>query len=523
MQSGISNQLQLDTIFYFGKKPAKHMGSTFLLINLEEGHGKDLILGDINYPNMVALYNGGTKDSAYMIRQDNAFPSNTKPVHLFSYPQAYYLDVDNDSVNDLLVSPFEPSLQTSENFKSIWYYKNTGTNTAPVFNFQKNNFLQDEMIDVGGGAYPVLFDYDNDGLLDLLVSNFGYFDTAWYDHGYLNSTFISKIALFKNTGSITKPEFTLITRDFANLSQLKLNAIYPTFGDLDGDELEDMLIGNSNGKLLFFKNIANPGSPANFMLTDNNYQNINAGSFSTPQLVDLNHDGLIDLVIGEQSGRLHYYENTGTAIAPVFTLKSDTLGGVFVTDTLTSNYGYSVPCFFKDNSNQYKLFAGCEQGELFYYKNIETNLTGKFTLAEKQLLYINEGTRTAAAIADLDNDGIPDMIIGNYRGGLSYYKGDTNLIHNDIPQITLQTNSIQLFPNPVKDNLTISFPSVESSNINLTIYNGSGKTVYKNSIRNPKQLTLSTQEWNNGIYFLKSECLEQSRMQITTHKFVIAH
>ena len=42
------------------------------------------------------------------------------------------------------------------------------------------------------------------------------------------------------------------------------------------------------------------------------------GSFSTPQLVDLNRDGLLDLVIVERSGidngvlnGINYFENTG--------------------------------------------------------------------------------------------------------------------------------------------------------------------------------------------------------------------
>ena len=45
---------------------------------------------------------------------------------------------------------------------------------------------------------------------------------------------------------------------------------------------------------------------------------IDVGSFSTPQLVDLNRDGLLDLVIGERSGidngvlnGINYFENTG--------------------------------------------------------------------------------------------------------------------------------------------------------------------------------------------------------------------
>ncbi len=40
---------------------------------------------------------------------------------------------------------------------------------------------------------------------------------------------------------------------------------------------------------------------------------------STPSFADLDGDGDLDAVVGEGDGTLHYFENTGSAIAPVFT------------------------------------------------------------------------------------------------------------------------------------------------------------------------------------------------------------
>ena len=53
--------------------------------------------------------------------------------------------------------------------------------SQPQFNLSTRSFLQDRMIDVGAGAYPVFCDIDQDGLMDLLIGNYGYYDTSYYD------------------------------------------------------------------------------------------------------------------------------------------------------------------------------------------------------------------------------------------------------------------------------------------------------------------------------------------------------
>ena len=49
----------------------------------------------------------------------------------------------------------------------VHFVKNNGTNNAPEWDYVSSDFLQEGMIDLGRGAYPVLYDVDSDGLIDL--------------------------------------------------------------------------------------------------------------------------------------------------------------------------------------------------------------------------------------------------------------------------------------------------------------------------------------------------------------------
>ena len=435
----------------------KHVGSTLLALDLNNDGVKDLLTGGINFPNIIALYNGGTKDSAHMISVDTMFPSYSRPVHLYEFPCPFYLDMDNDSINDLVVSPFDPTNNpayvVADNFRNVWYYKNTGTNTSPNFQFVTDRFFTSEMIGVGSTSFPVIYDVNGDGLPDLLIGNFGYYDSSYYKEGFLKSVYTSKIAYYKNTGTMNHPEFHLVTDDFANLSSLHLRGIFPTFSDIDGDGSDDMIIGNSDGTIIFFKNTAGPHNEPVYAAPQFNYQGIKTGTFSTPQLFDLDKDGLKDLIIGEQNGNLNYYRNTGSATNPSFTLVTDSLGKINVTNYNLSYYGYSTPSLFRDQQGNTSLLVGSDEGKVHYYTNIDGNLGGKFkdsdslfSLVSDTPFQITSGWRISPAIGNLTDSVFMDLIVGNYSGGLNYYSKGKK------PQVI---TSVREKPEPVKNHFTI--------------------------------------------------------------------
>ena len=514
-------------------KATRHTGSTMLPGDFNGDTLADLILGDVDYFNLTKLTNGGTLDSAHITTADTLFPSLSNPINFNSFPVASLADVNNDGLKDLLVSPFSSVNTLPENLKSVWYYKNTGNASIPQFTFIQPDFLQKDMIEFGSGAYPVIYDVNSDGLPDIMVGNYGYLDSSYYEFGNLKSKMRSQLALMINTGTLTNPSFHITTKDYANLSQLKLQALYPTFGDLDNDGDIDMLCGQANGSVIYFENTAGVGNLPVYAAPIFNYQGIDVGDFSAPQLFDMNNDSLIDLVVGKKSGYLTYYQNTGTAINPVFTKITDTLGKVCVIDPMVSYTGFSTPCFFKD-SNQIKLFVGSDNGYIYYYKDIEANLAGKFTAVDSVLIsiysdsstyLIKDGVRTGVAAADFDNDGYIDMVLGNFAGGLTYYKGVKAKNYNGIDESTSNESfTFSLYPNPVSDKLNITVNGNINSQIKIEIYDVVGRKVVEKEFRNASNLTMDIRPYRPGFYMCRVMSLNRSGLWSSagTKKFIIS-
>ncbi len=485
----------------------RHTGSTFMIFD-ENGDGlDDLLLGDVDYSSPALLINGGDSEETFMVNYTFTFPDYDVPIDLLSFPVMNYLDLNNDNRRDLIVSTFDPSLVKSKNLESIWFYKNTGQDGQPILQLQQKNLFQEDMLDFGAGAVPVFFDHNSDGLMDLIVGNFGYFDSSYYGPGsFLNCNYRSQLALLENVGTIESPVFKLIDRNYIHLpsyfsAEEPLFAACPAFGDMDGDNDKDMLIGNSEGNLHAFENIAGPGNPADFILSEYNFQGIDAGYYSAPQLFDLDEDGLQDLVIGKRNGTLSLYKNNGTTTSPEFDFTTDSLGYVDVRDADLSVFGYCIPYFFKDDNGEIHLFAGSEFGDIYYYSGINNNLDGKFKLVMKNYLWIDEGLRSAVAVGNLDADDFPDMIVGNYSGGLSYFDG-TPAPPAGFGKQEMIKNFI-LYPNPAGDYLNIQTIYNESfRNFNITVFDISGKKMvgFKN-IQMKKNIDIS--QLKPGIYFIK--------------------
>lgn len=472
-----------------------HAGSTVTPLDLQGDGVMDLLLGDISFNNIVALFNGGTIDSAMMVQVDNAFPSYDQPVDLPIFPGAFHVDVDDDGKRDLVLSPNSTSLANSH--ESIWYYHNTGTDAAPIFEFQQEDLFQDRMIDFGEGAFPVLFDHDQDGLMDLVVANHGYFEAG--------NVYAGKLALLRNVGTATAPAFDLVTDDYMGLSQSGIGtAMYPAFGDVDGDGDHDMLIGDLQGRLHFYRNTGS--GTAEFTLVQNNVTDaggevIDVGQFATPQLFDLDGDGLLDLLIGERNGNLNYYHNSGTNTVPSWTLIDENLGDVSTVEWWNIT-GHSVPFMFNGDAGK-EIILGSESGWLHHYGDIDGNLEGAWTLIDSTFLDIHDGQRTGVCLYDFTGDGALDMVIGNYRGGLSFWRSDDNT-SVDQAEGGDQQHTFSLYPNPAVEEVQLVAHVPLDRNSYWSLTNSMGqmvKTLKAVADRN----SMSLAGLSPGIYHVRLE------------------
>jgi hypothetical protein len=474
----------------------KHAGSTLLAIDIDNDNDKDLVLGDISYNNLNILINGGDNQNANMITVDSIFPQNydnTIAANMHVYPASYYLDVTNDGIKDLVVTT--NSQHNSENFESCWLYENIGQNTLPDFNFVKKDFLQADMVELGTSAFPTFYDYNNDGLQDLIIGNYGYHSP--------NNDPISSLALFKNTGNDSVPEYDLIDRDWLDLSTTNLNTnlnipalnLSPTFGDLDGDNNKDLIIGDADGKLHLFTNTGG----GNFQLSTANYQNIDIGQFAQPQLIDVNRDGLTDVIVGEQDGTINFLPNSGSISNAVFDTIITNWGGIDVDQSFIST-GFSNPTLY-DSSGVYQLFVGSFSGSIYQFANIDSNLTGQFTAVNSTAATLWDGGKSAIAIADINNDNQADMIIGNLSGGIAYFSSDSSLTDTTTVVVNA-TNSkearFNIFPNPTKKSFLIR----SNSNGAVQIHNLLGHLVYT-TIKKENEIKINTSQLPKGIYIVE--------------------
>jgi len=476
------------------QSPTRHSGSTLLALDMNANGVLDLILGDVAYPNLILLMNGGTvpNTNSPFISQDINFPSNTTPANMQLFPASYYVDVNHDNIKDLIVGANARTV--SQNEKSVTYYENLGANNQPNFVFRTTSFLQEEMIEHGLGSIPLLFDQNGDGKRDLLVANFfRYKPTLAKESAFL---------VYRNTGTANVPVFTYLDDDFLGLTSLSLGLrSIPTFGDLDNDGDDDLLIGMENGQINRYTNSAGAGNSVAFgapsTLTDNNGATINVIAYAAPQLFDIDNDGLLDLLIGKKTGEIAYYRNTGTASNAQFTLIDDTLGAIDVS-TLTPD-GYAIPHFFRVNDTTH-LFLGAYDGKLHYYTDIDAHLTqnDSFTLVSDAYRGIDVGLYSSFWVEDIDGDGLLNLFVGQDLGGVHHFEANPNstVSMSEIGSISQQW---MLVPNPTNSAVTIhSLGKLASATV--SIYSVLGELIEQIELNESTSIDVST--YQKGMYLV---------------------
>ncbi len=273
---------------------------------------------------------------------------------------------------------------------AVNYYRNEGSSAAPKF-----VLVSDEWEGISGirRSVPRPVDLDGDGDLDLVVG-----------------TESGRPLVLRNTGTRTAPRFA---PEEAVAPQWPPYAA-PAFGDLDGDGRPDLVAGSWRDQLAWYRGTGMTGGAPAFELVDSAFVRITRGSNATPTLGDLDGDGDLDLVIGEASGALNYFRNDGTRTAPTFTLVSDEWLGLDVGRR-------STPVLADlDGDGDLDLLVGEEGGKVVLLRNAGSRTEPRFEADAS--FAVPAQPYAAPAVGDLDGDGQLEILLGTAGGGVMYFR-----------------------------------------------------------------------------------------------------
>ena len=270
------------------------------------------------------------------------------------------LDVTGNGLKDVLLGDIS--------YESITLGRNTGSREEAYISSQHPSWPAESTpveVNIFPGIYAV--DVDQDGVDDLVASPSQTLNTENVDVGWY----------YRNAGTQAVPNFVFQdSQQFVRQSIDYGNQSLPAAFDYDGDGRPDLVVGNNdeytdgrnlNSQLRLLRNVGTPGGPAAFVFVQEDYLGLsqfqNETSALAPAFGDLDGDGDEDAVVGERGGRLIYLENTA---------------GPGRTAT------FAAP--------------------VFGYMDIDV------------------GQLSKPALADLDRDGLTDLLIGEFRGRIQYYR-----------------------------------------------------------------------------------------------------
>ena len=384
-----------------------------------------------------------------------------KRVRAYLYRAA---DWNADGVLDLLVSSgdwSEYGWDRGYNERGEWtrgplhgwvrFYRNSGTAAKPAFGVGHRLMVDHWPVDVFGRPGVCVVDWDGDGDDDLVIGEF-----------------LDRITFFENIGTRAKPRLAagrFLTVDGRTL-HMDLCMIMPTTCDFEGDGDVDLIVGEEDGFVDCVENVAGKGhaprlkAPRYLTMLD---PPIKSGALAVPAAGDWDGDGDTDLIVGNTAGYLERFINEGTDAAPRFRRAgylSDDKGAIrieagyngSVQGPCETRWGYTVPTLADwDGDGKLDVIANDIIGRLLWWRRLETGPDAPVARGEPFHVrwpskptypkwnwwrpgyagYDSKGWgraaddelvtqwRTRTQVADVNGDGLADLICLDHEGYLS--------------------------------------------------------------------------------------------------------
>ena len=272
----------------------------------------------------------------------------------------------------------------------------------------------------------------------------------------------------------------------------------PWVCDFDGDGKQDLLVGDgANGKIYLYRNTGTDTNGLPLLAPKVALQaggaDLTVGIRATPYVCDWDGDGLPDLLSGDGNGNIWFFKNTNTVPAPLFAPGVKLQAGG---TTLALGIRSVVRVFDWDGDGLKDLVCSSENG-VFWCRNTNSNSNPILlapvpicapTAATNVLVPLHNGGRNRIDLVDWNNDGVTDLILGNTDGGVYYYEGYKLQVNSITPQpgnkIALQWNSS---PNLRYNVLASGYPSNLQDRVVTNLPSGGNSTTWTSDLQDGAQ------------------------------------
>ena len=268
-------------------------------------------------------------------------------------------------------------------------------------------------------AMPTLRDMDGDGLLDLLV---GVKEPVASEKGILTG-YVGRVKIYRNEGSAGNPVFggsSNLTVDGAPLEDaLEKNTgcqgLKAEFGDFDGDGYDDLFVGHHWGELDVYWGTAEADIYSGTTRILAHVDDMN-GYRTVPCAHDFDGDGHVELYVGRIDGTFAVFTCDSERNITNAGMLDDGAGKVLAAQSMRSAPGFAD----MDGDGLLDLVSGDTNGNILYFP---ARGVGKWSSIPEKIVAGKSGSRSRIAMSDLDGDGIIDVVVGYADGSVVVMSG----------------------------------------------------------------------------------------------------
>jgi hypothetical protein len=352
------------------------------------------------------------------------------------YNQPWVGDWDGDGIPDILTGGYV----TGE----IFFFKGAGRNAdgTPALQYAGPLKADDGVLDTVWAAAPCAADVDGDGDLDLITG-------SWFWSGIHRPEKPGEteyLMFYRNIGTKTEPK--LHREPLPHVGEFPKGTIArPNAVDWNNDGLIDLLVSDHSGTVRVFLNKGTATSPrfdCKAQQLTGQWGFVREGGYSSRAV--LAKDGVPDLLGGQQFSRAE-----GSPYSPRFVPRGRATVNGKPIEHPGPGYGdayYSTVLFDWNHDGRADLFWGTQQGNVYLHQNLGGDDPYAFAPGEKMMLTTGEelrvgpevvksaaeakdftvlqGSRIVMDAADVDGDGISDLIVTETFGNLWVFRGTKN-------------------------------------------------------------------------------------------------